>query len=101
MFVAGVNEIPHMFASDLRRLIMREAKSAFKKKLSLRCRREMIVTFVMLLLCCTLVACGSGEESNRNFDEVTRISNCASRYFLLLGDNGTISLNTYKKQRNQ
>ena len=67
-----------------------------KGRWSLNCRARILTIFVTLLLYCALVACGSEEESRGNFDEVTRISNCTSRYFLLLGDNETISLNTYE-----
>ena len=59
-------------------------------------RREIIVVLVVFLLCCTLVACGSGEESSGNFGGATRATSGAGNYFLLLGDNETISLSTYE-----
>ena len=65
-------------------------------RLNLKCRKEIIVAFVIFLLCCALVACGSGEEGSGSFGGVTRATSGAGNYFLLLGDNETISLNTYE-----
>ena len=75
---------------------MWKAKGAFKKRMGLRYRKEIIVASVIFLLCCTFVACGSKEESSGNFGGVTRATSGAGNYFLLLGDNETISLNTYE-----